>query len=239
MWSGPRNLSTALMRAFENRPDTAVIDEPFYGVYLHRSGAEHPLRAETLAYLPTDPAAVITTLRGPVPGGYEIFYQKHMTHHMLPEIDLGWMAECQNVFLIREPEAVLASYAARRDSVTLADIGFIRQAELFDWVTGQLGATPVVIDAHDIQTQPKAAICSLCTALSIPFHHAMLNWPPGPRATDGPWAPAWYQAVQRSTAFIPPRPTPRLDELAPDLRSIAVAARPAYERLARWKLVLP
>jgi hypothetical protein len=234
MWSGPRNISTAMMRAFENRPDTAVIDEPFYAAYLARSGVNHPMRKAVLAAAESDPGRVAATLVGPVPSGAAIFYQKHMTHHMLDGFDRGWMDHCRHAFLIRAPERVLASYAARRAEVELADIGFVQQSELFDEIARRLRRPPPVVDAEDVLANPARALTALCAALDIDFDLAMLAWPAGPRATDGVWAPVWYQAVERSTGFGPPRPeTPLLE---PRLRAIAEAARPHYERLARLRI---
>jgi hypothetical protein len=231
MWSGPRNISTAMMRAFENRPDTAVIDEPFYAAYLAATGADHPMRAEVLASQPNDWREVAQTLLGEIPDNRPIFYQKHMTHHMIPEIGRDWMAHTSHAFLIRAPEDVLRSYAARRDSVTLDDIGFRQQAELFDAVCDRTGCAPPVIDAADILENPRAALGGLCAALGIPFLPAMLHWPAGPRRTDGVWAPAWYGAVQQSTGFVaPPRTAPTLPAA---LQTIADAASPYYARLAR------
>jgi hypothetical protein len=208
MWSGPRNLSTAMMRSFGARPDTAVIDEPFYAAYLARTGLDHPLRAEVLAARETDPDRVIAGLLGPAPGGAAIFYQKHMTHHMLEGFDRGWLGACRNAFLIRAPERVLASYAARRADVTLEDIGFARQAELFDEAAERLGRPPPVIDAEDVLADPARALAGLCGALDIAYDSSMLAWPPGPRPTDGVWAPAWYRSVERSTGFGQPAPGP-------------------------------
>jgi len=236
MWSGPRNISTAMMRAFENRADTAVVDEPFYAVWLLRSGAEHPLREAVLAAQPTDPARVIAGLTGPVPGGRPVFYQKHMAHHMTPDLDLRWMADCANVFLIRSPLEVLASYAVRRPDVTLEDIGVVRQCELFEREADRLGAPPPVIESADVLANPRRALTGLCVAVGLDFDPAMLAWPPGPRASDGVWAPAWYDAVERSTGFAPPRPPGAMEDLGPGLRPIAEAAAPFYERLARFKL---
>ncbi len=234
MWSGPRNLSTAMMRAFENRPDTAVIDEPFYAAYLARTGIDHPMRVEVLAACETDPNHVAQALTGPVPGGAAIFYQKHMTHHMLDGFDRGWMDQCRHAFLIRAPERVLASYAARRAEVELADIGFVRQAELFDQVSSRDGRAPPVIDAEDALADPARTLTALCAALDIAFDPAMLAWPAGPRATDGVWAPAWYQAVERSTGF--GRPSGQPVKLDLRLEAIADEARPIYERLAKHRL---
>ncbi len=234
MWSGPRNLSTAMMRSFGARPDTAVIDEPFYAAYLARTGLDHPLRTEVLAAGETDPGRVIAGLLGPAPGGAALFYQKHMTHHMLAGFDRGWMAACRNAFLIRAPERVLASYAARRADVTNEDIGFAQQAELFEEAADRLGRPPPVIDAEDVLADPARTLMALCAALDIAFDPAMLAWLPGPRPTDGIWAPAWYQAVERSTGFGPASEAPV--KLAPVLAVLADDARPIYERLAKHRL---
>ena len=233
MWSGPRNISTAMMRAFEHRPDTAVIDEPFYAAYLHRTGLDHPLRTQILTSQPTDPARIVETLTGPVPGGRAVFYQKHMTHHMLPGIDRGWMRRCENVFLIRAPEAVLASYAAKRIDVALADIGFVQQAEMFDQIADRLGRAPPVIDADRILADPRHALSALCGVVGIAFDDAMLRWPAGPRATDGIWGPAWYDAVERSTGFAVSSRAASPVTLSAPLRVIADRARAYYERLAQ------
>ena len=236
MWSGPRNISTAMMRAFENRPDTAVVDEPFYAAWLAASGADHPMRAEVLAAQSTDWAAVAALLTGPVPGGRGVFYQKHMAHHVTPETPLGWMTACRHAFLIRQPEEVLASYVVRRAEVTLEDIGFPQQAALFEREADRLGRAPPVIDARDVLEDPAATLRALCDALGVPFLDAMLNWPAGPRDTDGVWAPAWYDAVERSTTFARPRAPITFSDLDPALRPIADAARPLYEKLAAHRL---
>jgi hypothetical protein len=234
MWSGPRNISTAMMRSFGNRPDTCVVDEPFYSVYLDRTGVDHPMRAESLASQSTNWRRVVQELLSPLPDEYAVFYQKHMTHHMVEGVGLDWMAQCRNAFLIRSPERVLASYAAKRPQVTLDDIGFVRQAELFEIEAERLGIAPPVIDADDVLADPRRVLAELCGALGIPFKTSMLKWPVGPRATDGVWAPVWYGAVERSTGFAPaPTETPVLDGR---LAAIADAARPYYDRLAQHRL---
>src|SRR3954468_5500331 len=236
MWSGPRKISTAIMRSFENRPDTAVIDEPFYAAYLAATGIDHPLREESLVAQPTDWREVVKIVLGPIPENRSIFYQKHMTHHMRPAFGLEWIAQCRNAFLIRAPEDVLASYTEKRSNVTLDDIGFVQQSEIFNREADRLGDAPPVIDAADVLADPGRTLSALCRALDIPFTECMLHWPPGRRPTDGAWAPAWYDAVERSTGFAPPRPSVPFKNLRDDLKPIALAARPHYERLLPYRL---
>ena len=235
MWSGPRNISTAMMRSFENRPDTDVEDEPFYAAYLAATGLDHPMRAEVLASQPTDWRAVVPGLTGAAPHGAPVFYQKHMTHHMLPDMDLGWTAACRNAFLIRHPARVLASYVEKRETAALADIGVVRQRDLFEREADRLGHAPPVIESAEVLRDPRGALSALCAALDVPFRDEMLSWPAGRRASDGVWAPAWYDQVERSTGF-QSRPEGDLPDLPDALRRVADAAMPHYDALARWQL---
>ena len=230
MWSGPRNISTAMMRSFEARGDTAVTDEPFYAAYLHRTGIDHPLRDEVIASQSTDSREVAAVLVGPVPGGKPIWYQKHMTLHLLEGFERGWMSRVQNAFLIRDPPAVLASYAAKRTGVTLADLGFVQQRRLFELEAERLGAPPPVVDAADILANPARTLERLCRVLGIVFTPSMLGWPRGPRPSDGVWAPAWYQSVVRSTGF-EARGVESTVVLPPPLQRLADEAQPHYEAL--------
>ena len=201
MWSGPRNLSTAMMYGFAARGDCAVWDEPFYAAYLTATGLDHPMRAEVIAAGETDPAKVAAACATSPSGGEELFYQKHMTHHMIAGFPLDFMDMCQNVFLIRHPARVVASYVAKRENPTLADLGFTQQAALFDHVAQRTGHAPIVIDSADIRANPRESLTKLCDALGIPFTDAMLHWPAGPKPHDGAFAPHWYGAVHRSTGF--------------------------------------
>jgi hypothetical protein len=185
MWSGPRNISTAMMRAWENRDDCVVWDEPLYGYYLDASGVPHPGAAEIIADQGTDANAIIARCIGDVPGGKNIFYQKHMTLHLLPQLDRAWLASLVNCFLIREPEAVIASYAAVRSDATLDDIGFTQQAELFDYVRHLSGETPLVIDSREFLLDPRAMLEVICARLDIEFIPTMLSWRKGARDSDG------------------------------------------------------
>lgn len=239
MWSGPRNISSAMMRSFGARADTAVVDEPFYAAYLALSGADHPLRAEVLASQPQDWRAVVEELLGPVPGGKPVWYQKLMTHHMLPQFGREWMRNARNAFLIRDPRYVLGSYMRVRDysAVTLADIGIVQQRELFEREADRLGAAPPVIEGADVLADPPRMLASLCAAVGIPYTDAMLHWSAGRRDTDGVWAPAWYAAVESSTGFAPaPAASAEAPALPAALARIATQAHEHYAVLAQHKL---
>jgi hypothetical protein len=235
MWSGPRNISTAMMRAWENRTDTAVIDEPFYASYLLATGVEHPGRDEVLAAQSTNAADVARMLCGPIPADKPIWYQKHMTQHMQPGMTLDWLDTLSNCFLIREPEAVVASFTVQRPDAALWELGFEQQCRLFEHVCDRLGHAPPVIDAGDVLENPEGILRALCARLGIPFSPRMLHWPAGPRASDGVWAPYWYDAVERSTGFVPYHPpTCKLDAFQSRL---AEQCGPYYARLLPHRLV--
>lgn len=226
MWSGPRNLSTAMMYAFGAREDCAVWDEPFYAAYLTQTGLDHPMRDEIIAAGEPDPARVAT--RCAAPADRPLFYQKHMTHHMVPGVPRGWFDAVAHVFLIRHPARVLASYDRKRERATLDDIGFRQQAGIFDAV--RAANQPVtVIDSADIRNAPEAMLRKLCTALAIPYDPAMTRWPAGGHPEDGVWASHWYDAVHRSTGFAGAEgPLPELDGT---LARVCAEALPYFDRM--------
>ncbi len=238
MWSGPRNISTALMRAWGNRPDTVVVDEPFYACYLKATGADHPGADEVIARGETDWRKVVACLtsdrlQSGRQGPSHILYQKQMTHHLLPEISRDWLACVTNCFLIRDPCEVIASYLKKEQDLTLADLGFKQQAEIFDWVRTHT-IIPPVIDARDLSENPEHTLRLLCDAVGVEFTTEMLSWPAGPRETDGVWAKHWYAEVERSTSFQPSRQN---DEPAPErLRAVYQQCSEIYQRLREHRL---
>ncbi|HEX7965883.1 MAG TPA: HAD family hydrolase [Gammaproteobacteria bacterium] len=234
MWSGPRNISTAMMRSWENREDTAVVDEPFYAHYLAATGVNHPGREEVIASQSTDWRAVARELTGSIPGGKAIWYQKHMTQHLLADMSLDWLDDVVNCFLIRRPELVVASFTRQRPDAAAWELGFEQQTRIFEHVAGKLGAAPPVLDAEDVLKDPRAMLGILCTRLGIPFSERMLHWPAGRRASDGVWAPHWYAAVERSTGFEPYEP--KMPELTPFQQELATLCRPHYDAMARHRL---
>ena len=223
MWSGPRNLSTAMMRSFGARPDCAVIDEPFFAPFLNVTGKAHPGRDETLAAHETDPDKVAALCLAQTSQAYS--FQKHMPHHMLPEFPMGWAAQAKHFFLLRHPQRVIASYAKGRAEFDLDDLGFAPQRQLWE----QLDRPPV-IHSETILAGPEAALRALCAAIDIPFDPAMLSWPEGPRDEDGAWAPWWYYSVYRSTGFGPPPQS--MPPIAAKYQPLLDACLPDYEALA-------
>jgi hypothetical protein len=235
MWSGPRNISTALMRAWENRDDCFVCDEPLYAHYLEYSGIDHPGAAEVIERHETDWRAVVAWLTGPIPEGRRVFYQKHMAHHLLPHIDRDWLDELTHVFLIREPAEMIASYLLRRETMSMADTGLPQQWEIFERVCETGGTEPPVIDARDVLRDPRALLETLCSRLGLEFSERMLRWPAGPRASDGCWAEHWYDAVEASTGFQPYEP--RNPTIPDEFRGLLDECRGYYERLHERRLV--
>ena len=235
MWSGPRNISTAMMRSWENRPDTVVVDEPLYAAYLLATGIDHPGRDEVLASQPTTYDDAVAGLHGALPPGTRVHYAKHMSHHVLDEMDLAWTLAFRNVLLVRDPAEVVASYVRSREACEPADIGLLQQVRLFDYWRARQVDVPV-IDAGDFLRSPETHLRWLCAWLGIEFTERMLAWPAGPRSSDGVWAPHWYDAVLASTGFEPWRP--RTVALSDHDAAVAEACRPAYDLLRARRVLV-
>ena len=235
MWSGPRNISTAMMRSWGNRPDTFVCDEPFYAHYLQTTGRGHPGAKEVIAKGETDWRKVVARLTGDIPEGKRIFFQKQMTHHLLPEIDRTWLGAVTNCFLIRDPAEVIGSYIRKNNDPALEDLGFVQQAEIFDWVCAHTGSIPPVVDAHDVLESPERMLPLLCKAVGVEFSAEMLSWPPGLRETDGIWAKHWYREVEKSTGFRKP-PQDRPPAVPQTLREVQERAEECYTRLREYRI---
>jgi hypothetical protein len=234
MWSGPRNISTAMMRSWGSRKDTVVIDEPFYAFYLNASGRKHPGADKVIAHGETDWRRVVEHLIGTVPSGKRIFFQKQMTHHLLPEADREWLGAVTNCFLIRDPAEVITSYIKKNDDPTLEDLGFVQELEIFNWVREHAASAPPVVDARDVLSNPARILRLLCDAIGVEFDEAMLSWPPGLRETDGVWAKHWYGEVAKSTSFQPYRPK---SEAVPErLRDVYDRCRECYDQFYEFRL---
>lgn len=235
MWSGPRNISTAMLRSFENRSDTTVVDEPLYAYYLAATGVEHPGWQEIITMGDTDWRSVVAKLVGPVPGDPAVFYQKHMCHHLLDAMDWDWLDALQHVFLIRDPAAVVRSYIRERPLLNAEEVGIPQQHSLFADVCQRSSQIPPVIDAERFLADPRGQLQRLCQRLGIPFQEAMLQWPAGPRDTDGIWAKHWYAQVWQSTGFASPRPADG-PPLEPALQALVADCQPLYQQLLQHAL---
>ena len=234
-WSGPRNVSTALMRSFASRPDTRAVDEPLYGHYLLTTRAPHPGRDELIEELETDAATVI---RDVILGrcGSPVLFMKQMVHHLTPDLDLAFLDRCVNVLLIRDPAEVISSLVNQLPEPTLRDVGLDRQVALFRELMAR-GQEPPVIDAKQLLLDPEHVLRQLCDRIGLEWDAAMLSWPPGPRPEDGPWARYWYDSVERSTGFAPYQP--KHVEVPERCRDLLAECRHLYEELRASAIPAP
>lgn len=229
MWSGPRNISTAMMRSFSARGDCAISDEPFYGAFLKDSGEPHPMARETIESMECDWHSVLATLSGDAPGGRPVWYQKHMPHHMIGPVGIENMPDHRHAFLIRAPERVVASYRAKNELRRPEVLGFAAIRSYVTFIEERTGATPPIIDADRFMDNPAAMLEKMCAALGIGWTPAMLSWPKGPHPDDGVWGVHWYDTVNASTGFGDPSgPLPHLEG---DYAATAQACRADYEHL--------
>jgi hypothetical protein len=234
-WSGPRNISTAMMRSWGNRPDTHVTDEPLYAHYLSTHPVDHPGVEEVVASGETDWRKVVERLTGPIPNGKSVWYQKHMTHHLLPHVELDWIELLTHCFLIRQPKEMLTSLLAVMPNPALPDTGLPQQVKLFKRVRRQTGQIPPVVDARDVLMDPSGVLSKLCAVLGVSFSDAMLRWPPGRRETDGVWGKYWYANVERSTGF--ERYEPRERAVPAGHEALLAECERLYQELHRHRIV--
>jgi hypothetical protein len=229
MWSGPRNISTAMMRSWQNRPDTVVCDEPLYAHYLLKTGVNHPGRDEVIARHETDWRRIVDGLLHDEFDGAAVYYQKHMAHHLLPEIDRGWLDSLTHAFLIRAPREMLTSLLRNVPTPRIEDTGLPQQVDLLHHVQQRTGRSPPIVDARDVLENPRRMLTLLCEQLGVPFREEMLSWPPGRRETDGVWAKHWYAAVERSTGFEPYHP--KDEPVPPHLHGLLAECERLYGEL--------
>ena len=234
MWSGPRNISTALMRSFENRNDTFVSDEPFYAHFLKQTGVEHPMRDEVIKLGNSNWAEVSDYLTNTIPDGKSVWYQKHMAQHNLPGFDMEWVENVFNCFLIRHPKEVILSYRKKCEISSVYQLGFPQQFDLFTQLREKKGITPIVLDSTDILINPESILKKLCHTLGIPFTDKMLKWPNGRRNSDGIWGEHWYNAVEQSTSF---QAYQKKDEKIPkEYQNIYEECLEHYQQLYEWRI---
>lgn len=237
MWSGPRNISTALMRSWGSRPDAFVCDEPLYGYYLEQTGyTHHPGYQQILDQHETSWHAIIDSLIRNIPGK-SIFYQKHMAHHLVGQYTLDWTDALSHVFLIRDPREMLLSLTKVIPNPSLEETGLPQQAELFERIGNRTGIAPPVLDAKDVLLNPESILRLLCTKLDVPFRSEMMNWQPGIRETDGVWAKHWYDNVAESTGFA--SYSPRTGELSGEFAGLLSECQTLYDRLYEHRLAMP
>ena len=234
MWSGPRNISTAMMRSWGNRPDTIVCDEPFYAHYLAVTKRRHPGADAVIAYGPVDADEAVRRLLAPLPEGNSIFFQKHMVHHLLPDIDRDWLTKVKHCFLIRDPLEVIASFVKHVEDPSMEDLGYVYEARLFEEIIRLTGEFPPVVHAADVLINPRGVLTKLCERLGVPFMEEMLHWPPGLRATDGVWAKYWYKEVESSTGFHEYQV--KSIDLPPHLQTLASACDQFYKHLFQYRI---
>ena len=235
MWSGPRNISTAMMRAWENRPDTVVVDEPLYAHFLAVTGKDHPMAFEVIAAGETDWEKAVEWMATFEPAGAGVFFQKHMAHHLLPEMGRGWIDRLTNCLLIRDPQEMITSYIVKNDIPGMDDLGIPQLVEVYERVLERTGSPPPIVDSRDVLEDPRRVLGLLCEAVGVEFTDAMLTWPPGRRDSDGIWAAHWYDQVERSTGFRGYRPKP--DRVPDSLSGLLAECQACYDRLHADRLV--
>lgn len=235
MWSGPRNISTAMMRSFGARADCEVSDEPFYGAFLKASSEPHPMAKETMAAMDCDWESIKHYLNTKAPGTKKVWYQKHMPHHMVGPITIKDFPSHKHAFLIRSPERVIASYRNKNDLTNATMLGFKVLRQYFDFEADRIGSAPIVVDADEILKDPEGILRTMCFRLGIPWDPSMLKWRMGPHPYDGVWGAHWYDKVNSSTCFGPLTPNPQ--KLTGQFLRMAESCRPDYLALKQHSIL--
>ena len=233
VWSGPRNISTALMYSFGNRDDFEIIDEPFYGNYLIETGLDHPMREKIILSQPENVTDMIDNLTKDRSIIGKNLYQKHMTHHMVRSVPRGWFDQVKHVFLIRHPARVISSFAKKYNRISEQDIGFKKQFELFLEIT-ERGLKPIVVNSEDIRKKPEETLTKLCDRINLGFQKSMLSWSKGGHIKDGIWASHWYGSAHKSTGFSGPEDT--LPNLKGRNANLAEASMLFYSSLLKFAI---
>ena len=234
MWSGPRNISTAMMRSWESRADTFVIDEPYYACYLNQTGLQHPGREDVMREGELDATKVSRGLISDTKGDCSIYYQKHMTHHLLDTMDRDWMQSVTNCFLIRDPKDMIISYGKVYPEMNSAILGLDQQQEIFEYVKDKTGEIPPVIDSKDVLLDPKDILNKFCDRIGVGFSEEMLSWPKGTRETDGNWGKYWYKNVMNSTGFN--EYVPKTEEIPDKYSSLYEECYKLYQDLHKLRI---
>ena len=234
MWSGPRNISTAMMRAWESRADTFVIDEPFYAYYLSETNLDHPGKENVISEGELDVGKISDGLINDESGSCSVYYQKHITHHLLDSIDRSWMKSVKNCFLIRDPKEMILSYSKVHSDLNMHLLGIKEQYEIFEYVRGLTGEIPPVIDSKDVLTNPSDLLRKFCNKIGVIFSEEMLSWPRGARETDGNWGKYWYKNVVNSTGFNSYKP--KTEEVPEKYRELYAECYLFYEKLYNLRI---
>ncbi len=230
MWSGPRNISTTMMRSFSSRSDTFVSDEPFYACYLQRTGLQHPGREEILRSCKRDYHSIINDITSQIPAGKKVWYQKHMAHHLEPGDSLDWTQGLMNCLLIRTPAEVISSFSKKNELNDESELGYLQQIQLYRYHNNELP----VVDAQDILQDPSGILSNLCAKCGIPFEKGMLSWVEGPHPADGIWGKYWYDQLWSTTGF---KPYVQKEVTVPSALSTMVdRCMPLYEELYQARI---
>ena len=199
-WSGPRNISTALMRSWSSRKDTFVTDEPFYAYYLKETKLKHPLYKEIIDKYSSNYDEVVNYLINRIPKDKKIWYQKHMAHHIFSFNNIEWINNCENCILLRHPKEVISSYSKKNKLNSVEELGYPQQYEIIKYLK-KINKSYVIIDSSELLKNPEKVLSNWCMKINIKFDKSMLRWEKGNYDSDGIWWKSWYDNVIKTTGF--------------------------------------